>query len=180
MQQPQQWIWGLIPVAVVWLAAGMVQTGRVEQDLSTRAKAAIVSKGVLESGIAVHGRDVTVSGTRFVDSSAELLGTLAAENGVRLVRDATTLAADIKPYAWSLVRADGNVTLAGHVPNPAVRDSLLAMAGKAFGGAHIADQATYARGNSGDLDKLAQAAVGVIAPLTHGRIDIVDGKVSIS
>ena len=180
MQQPQKWIWGLIPVAAVWLVVGLVQTGRVEQDLNTRATAAITSKGVLAPEITVRGRDVTVSGTRLADNSADIVGAIGAENGVRLVRDTTKLIVGATPYDWSLVREGGNVTLGGHVPDTTVRGELLAMATKTFDGAHITDLATYARGASDNLDKLAEVAAGVIAPLSHGRIDIVDGKVSVS
>ena len=201
MQQPHTWIWGLIPAAVLWLLAGTFQTGTIEQDLAAKAGQIVASQGIgspattvdvqdTSSGrhlrlypndprISVAGRDVTVYGTRFSGDGTDLTKSIDQLNGVRLVRNETTLVQEAKPYRWSLSRDGAQVTLAGNVPSPDLRERLVADAKVAFPGAQVKDAMVYARGASGGVETLTGTAFTILKSLVKGSAEIVDGVLSV-
>ncbi len=180
MQQPHKWIWGLIPVILLWVLASVFQTQPIEQDLSAKAAKAMSAQSIIAPAISVAGRDVTVSGTRLSGDSASLSKAIDAQNGVRLVRDNTDLAPEVYPYTWQASRDGSNVTLSGHVPSLDVRTKLLTAAKAAFPDARITDAMRYARGTFGDFDKLIGPALAPMAFITKGQADIVGGAVSVA
>ncbi len=179
MQQPHKWIWGLVPAAFLWLLAGIFQTGTIEQDLSKKVAQIVASQGIGSPAISVAGRDVTVSGTRFSGDGTDLTKSIDQLNGVRLVRNETTLVPEAKPYRWSVSRDGAQVTLAGNVPSPDLRERLVANAKTAFPDAQVKDTMAYARGVSESTEALTDTAFSLLKSLVKGSAEIVDGVLSV-
>ena len=174
MQQPQRWIWGLIPVAVIWLLAGGIQTGKIERDLSARAIAAMASKDVLSPQISVTGRDVAVSGLRLADNSADIVKAVGAQEGVRLVQDATKL---IKFDA----RKDQNqLTLSGFCPDEKTRSDWLATVKSHFPGSQVADKLELAPGMPADFSNAVTFGLGLLSRLDTGALSVAGGKIGLT
>ncbi len=180
MQQPHKWIWGLIPAALLWVLASMFQTGHIERDLTAKTGTVITAKEIVDSGISVAGRDVTINGLRFAGDGADLTKAVETLDGVRLVRNATKLVDEAKPYRWSLIRDGAKVTLGGNVPSPVLRGTITNAAKVALPDTQVSDSMTYARGAAGELEKLVGFAFAPMASLSKGSAEIVDGVLSIS
>jgi len=88
-----QWRYGLLPLAVLWLAANGLETGRIEADLADRARRALEAQGFKEAAPQVEGRDVRLTGAIVGDdTSVEVLAAVAAAPGVRKVVNALSVA----------------------------------------------------------------------------------------
>jgi len=166
MQQPQKWIWGLIPVAVIWLAAGMIQTGKIEQDLSAKAVSASASQGVLSPQISVIGRDVVVSGLRTADNSADIVKTVGAQEGVRLVRDATQL------ISFDAQKNQNQLTLSGLVPDEKTRSDWLSEIKSRFLGVQVTDNLKVTPGLPADFSNAAGFGLGLLSRLDAGELSV--------
>ena len=181
MIQPSRWWPGLIPLAGLWLAAGYSATGRVEADLSGRSVAALSGQPISEPKIVVSGRDAVVGGAIYTEAGRKAaLDTVAAQRGVRLVRDSMTLVPEVRPYAWSATRAGGTLTLAGHAPKPALRTLMLQLAEGSRGGATVVDSTTPAIGAPAAWDAGVTAALAALGRLSDGKATLSDATLSLS
>jgi hypothetical protein len=63
----QRWLWGLIPLLLLAWAAITVERGRIEQDLTERANRALAESGSKWASVALHGRDIQLTGRALQD-----------------------------------------------------------------------------------------------------------------
>ena len=181
MIQPSRWWPGLIPLAGLWLAAGYSATGRVETDLTSRSTAALSEQPISDLKVAVSGRDAVVGGAVYTEAGRKAaLETVAAQRGVRLVRDTMTLVPEVHPYAWSATRTDGTLTLAGHAPKPALRTLMLQLAETSRGSASLVDTTTPAIGAPAAWDAGVTAALAAMGRLSEGKATLTDATLSLS
>jgi len=174
MQQPQKWIWGLIPLAAIWLLAGGIQTGKIEEDLSARATAASAATGVLSPRISVTGRDVVVTGMRMSDNSADIVKTIGAQEGVRLVRDATKL------ITFNAKKDQNQLTLSGLVPDEKTRSDWLAAIKSHFLGAQVVDKLEVAPGIPADFSSAVGFGLGLLSRLDTGELSVKGYKLGLT
>lgn len=182
MSQPNKWWWGLIPLALIWVVSNFVLDGRIEEDLSARARTALEGASVHEPSVSVLGRDIALSGTIFSAGQATAAGNAAgAEWGVRRVAaDELAPPPPASPFAWRL-RLDGETpVLDGAVSDPASRASLLAAVRAAFPDREIRDEATYAGGAPAEFAAVAARGVELIAGLEEPGLSLSDQALSIS
>ncbi|MFZ4530242.1 MAG: OmpA family protein [Alsobacter sp.] len=181
MIQPSRWWPGLIPLAGLWLAAGYSATGRVETDLSGRSTAALSGQPISDLKVSISGRDAVVAGAVYTEAGRKAaLETVAAQRGVRLVRDTTTLVPEVHPYAWSATRTGGTLTLAGHAPKPALRTLMLQLADASRGSATVVDSTTPAIGAPAAWDAGVTAALAAVGRLSDGKATLSDATLSLS
>lgn len=180
MSQPKKWWWGLIPLALLWIVSNMVLDGRIETDLASRALKA-AGTAVHEPGVAVSGRDVSISGMIFSPEQAAAVEKAAdAEWGVRKVAADLKLLPEAKPFAWNLALDGDAVVLAGAVPNPAVRQAIVDAAKAAFPDRDIRDEMNYASGAAAGFAEAVTLGIGQTAGLEGPSLSLSDGGVTIA
>ncbi|MCB1492247.1 MAG: OmpA family protein [Rhodobiaceae bacterium] len=117
--------------------------------------------------------DATVSISGVADTPedyaviAEIIGAYAPA-GVHIER-ADILPPEANPYVWAASRSEDGVVLAGHIPNDAMRDDIIAIA-KATAGTPIEDRMSVARGAPRGFIGAVKAALGVLPQLGTGRV----------
>jgi osmotically-inducible protein OsmY len=117
MVQPKKWVLGLVPLAVLALAAALWRQGSIEKDLSARVGDALSKGGLNWAQTGTVGRDMTLSGE--APSPEERAKAQAAADsvfGVRRVADAMTVLPEAKPFTFTALRDGAKITLTGVVP----------------------------------------------------------------
>lgn len=184
MARARRWLWGLVPLALLWGATLYSKTGSMEADIANRVGTALAPYGLPKSSLTVAGRDVSVTGPLYEAPHATLRSETAwredadRTEGVRLVRDGVQRLPRAQPYRLSATRSDGKLVLSGNVPRPQLRDEVLAAA-RGVGG-EINDGLGYAQGAPDNLGAAANLAIGQLAGLSEGKVDITGDMVTIS
>ena len=82
----RRWLWGILPIVILCLAAVHFERGRIEQDLAERAGSALTQGGSTWALAAFEGRDVVLSGRApDEDGPGKASDTLQGVWGVRIV-----------------------------------------------------------------------------------------------
>lgn len=155
--------------AVAWLAS----FGPIADDVAARARAALESDAQPWARVAIDGRDVTLSGVAPTPGSPQL-ALEAADRvfGVRVVASRATVLPLADPYLFAATRDGDRLTLRGSIPSDAARAALIAAAGKIVSSATITDQLTVARGAPADFVASASFALGQLADLVKGSVEL--------
>ena len=99
MCQPKRWLWGLLPLAVLWLLAGMFRNDPIQTDLTQKSVEQALKSGYPWAKATFDGRDATLSGISATPAAQKLAAdAIDGIPGVRLVKNASTVLADAKPY----------------------------------------------------------------------------------
>lgn len=79
-----------------------------------------------------------------------------------------------QPYEFAAAFADGDLSLGGFVPDPAIRDTVLTLARSTFSGAKVSDGLVLARGTPAGLDfgPVAGFVIETLAALSPGKVSI--------
>lgn len=181
MSQPKKWFLGLVPVAGLLLAAGLMRQGGVEADLSGKGGGALAASGFSWAKVTMIGRDAVLTG----EAPAPELRGMAVEAadrvlGIRIVNDRTTVLPEAKPYIVSAALEGTKLTLTGSVPSSAVRAQILDAAKKSFPSAQIDDQMKLARGAPATYLAGAGFGLGELAKLSSGQMSLTDQSLSIT
>ena len=181
MYSASKYVPGLLGLGLLWIGANWMTGAAIERDLSTRATAALTPGLVDKPAILIAGRDALLTGTAFSEPSAAAARALVdAVPGIRLVAVATKPLAAVTPYVFSATRDGSKLALSGNVPDPAVRDTLLAAAKTAMPGVTIDDKMTYASGAPAGFGGMAGYAVAGLGNLSKGTAGLSGGTYSIS
>lgn len=156
--------------ALVWHATGP-KAKAIEADIDRRTEAAVAPLATHPVEVATDGRDVTLTG--LADSTEERSALIAAATAVRGNR---VLLARIEvlplaqPYEFTAEKAaNGSLTLAGFMPNEALRAALVARAAALAGAAGVTDNIQLATGApGGGWGAMAEAALSGLGPLDNG------------
>jgi len=177
----RRWWPGVIPLALLWVAAVWSTTSPVERDLTTRTSAALASSVLDKTQISVSGRDVTLSADAFSEEGRRsAVDKIAAVPGVRLVQDQTELIAKAQPFVWSIERDVVHVMLSGNAPLPAIRNRLLDAARGIANGTEVVDQMALARGAPPRFDAVAQLLIEQIPRLKEGKLSMSDAQLTLT
>jgi OOP family OmpA-OmpF porin len=183
MSQPGKWWIGLLPLAIVWIAANWFKTEAVERDIATRVGATVErSAGAVEPPkIAVSGRDITVSGVVLDQAARERLAdAILAEAGSRLVNaTAISLPPVARPYTFAAKRLGNDIVLTGSVPSPSVRMAIVNTAQAGAGAGKVIDQLTIAQGAPDGFQAMALHGEGLAARLEGGEFSLSDAAYSL-
>jgi OmpA-OmpF porin, OOP family len=181
MARQAGWLWGLVPLALLWAAANVLNTEPVRQDIEARALAASAAAGTASGArsvsIRVAGRDVYLDGEAVTaDGANKALALLQAEFGVRRVLGGLTQVIAQKPYSWSATRQGDLVTLAGFVPDEATASTILAAARTLGPQLRIDDQQKIAFGAPAGFADLAGALMRDLGQLSAGKVALDDAR----
>jgi OmpA-OmpF porin, OOP family len=181
MCQPKRWLWGLLPLALLWLLAGMFNNDPIQMDLTKRSAEQAIKTGFPWAKAGFDGRDATLTG---VSPSSEAQGVLTQAidslPGVRLVNNTSTVLAEVKPYVWGASRAGNAVTLTGFVPDEASRARIIDEAKRVVPGAVVTDQMKLARGVPAVFAAATAYGISQLARLPDGKAALSDAKLDIS
>lgn len=143
----QRWLWGLIPLVMVSWVAIHLERESIKQDLTERAKAALMASGSPWAGVDINGRDAVLTGRAIQDNEPPRAEeTVRQVWGVREVENRAILPPKIEPFNWSARRRGNRIRLAGYVPDRATRQAVLGLTKAAMPGLEVVDRMHTARG----------------------------------
>ncbi len=144
---PLRWLWGLLPLTMIWWIGLLGMQQRIEEDLASRTRQHLDQNNLQWANVAFKGRDGLLSGRAEEESDQRRPGIEVAKVwGVRAIEDRVEVLQLIRNYLWSAKSGMGELTLTGYVPNAAARKAILASARSAFPKHKVVDQLELARG----------------------------------
>ncbi|PZR94542.1 MAG: hypothetical protein DI537_07245 [Stutzerimonas stutzeri] len=175
------WLWGLVPVALVWASANVLHTELIRRDIEARALAASTVAGAASGArgvsVRISGRDVYLDGEAVTsDGANKALAQLQSEFGVRRVLGGLTQVIAQRPYSWSAARQGDLVTLSGFVPDEATASALLGAARALRPGLRIDDQQKIAFGAPVGFADLAGLLMRDLGQLSAGKVALDDSR----
>ncbi len=182
MAQPAGWLWGLVPLAVLWGAGTLVLGEAVRRDVAQRAErvataAAGGAPGARAVVAEVVGRDVSLSGESLsADGATRAMTRLRQEFGVRRALGGLSQVAVQKPYGWSAAFQGKVLVLSGYVPDEATADANVAAAEAALPGVRIEDRQSLAFGAPPNFDGMTRLLLAEIAALSSGKVALDDER----
>lgn len=182
MSQPARWLWGLIPLALLWGAGNLGFDRAIERDVGERAVRAVATvagktPGARPVTAQVDGRDVTISGEVLsTDGATKAMAQLRAEFGVRRALGGLSQVVAQKPYSWFASRQGEAVTLGGFVPDLETAAAHVVAAAAALPGLRIDDRQTVAFGAPEGFAAMTVAMIAELPKLSAGRIALDDGR----
>jgi OOP family OmpA-OmpF porin len=143
----RRWLWGVIPLVGVSVAAVHLERGAIEKDLTERARQALAGSGARWADVNFSGRDVVLTGSASTETEPpEAEAVLRELWGVRHVNNNAGLPPMVEPFLWYATRRGDRLRLHGHVPDRATRQIIMGMATAALPGLEVADRMRTARG----------------------------------
>ena len=182
MAQPRRWLWGLVPLALLWGAGNLFLDDAIERDVARRAVAAATSvageaPGARPIVARVVGRDVAISGEALsADGATRAMAQLRSEFGVRRALGGLSQVVAQRPYSWSATRQDAAVTLNGFVPDMATAMANVAAAGAALPGLRIDDRQNLAFGAPPGFQQMTTAILAELPKLSAGKVALDDSR----
>jgi OOP family OmpA-OmpF porin len=179
----RRWLWGVIPLVGIALAAVYLERGAIETDLSERAARALADKGASWAIVAISGRDVVLTGGATHDNEpVEAEAALRRVWGVRYVNNNAGLPPKVEPFVWAARRRGSRVRLSGYVPDRATRQTIIGMTNAALPGLEVVDRMRVARGVPPTDTWLAglSFALKQLAGLKQGEVRLEDLAMTIS
>ncbi len=181
MARQAGWLWGLVPLALVWAAANTLNTEPVRRDIEARALTASTAAGAASGArgvsVRVSGRDVYLDGEAVTaDGASKALAQLQSEFGVRRVLGGLTQVIAQKPYSWSAARQGNLVTLSGFVPDEATAEATLAAARGLGAELKVDDQQKVAFGAPAGFTELTGALMRDLGQLSAGKVALDDTR----
>jgi OOP family OmpA-OmpF porin len=175
------WLWGLVPLALLWASANVLNTETVRQDIEARALAANAVAGAASGArgvsVRVSGRDVYLDGEAITaDGASKALAQLQSEFGVRRVLGGLTQVIAQKPYSWSATRQGNLVTLSGFVPDEATATASVSAARALAPGLRIDDQQKVAFGAPPGFAELVGSLMRDLGQLSAGKVALDDTR----
>jgi len=181
MARQAGWLWGLVPLALLWAAANTLNTEPVRRDIEARALAAGAAAGTASGArgvsVRVSGRDVYLDGEAVTaDGASKALAQLQSEFGVRRVLGGLTQVIAQKPYSWAAMRQGNLVTLSGFVPDEVSAMATLAAARGLGPELRVDDQQKIAFGAPAGFVELTGALMGDLGRLSAGKVALDDTR----
>ncbi|RXT56691.1 hypothetical protein B6S44_06465 [Bosea sp. Tri-44] len=175
------WLWGLVPLALLWASANVLNTETVRRDIEARALAANAVAGAASGArgvlVRVSGRDVYLDGEAVTaDGASKALAQLQSEFGVRRVLGGLTQVIAQKPYSWSATRQANLVTLSGFVPDEAIATASVSAARALGPELRVDDQQKVAFGAPPGFAELAGSLMRDLGQLSAGKVALDDTR----
>jgi OmpA-OmpF porin, OOP family len=179
----RRWLWGLIPLIAIGLAAAHLERGAIERDLAERAKQALREGGAHWAEVAFDGRDASLRGNASHDSEpGEAETALLRVWGIRDVDNNAGLPPKVEPFLWSARRRGNRVRINGYAPNRATQRVIIGMAQATLPGLEVVDRMGVARGVPATDTWIAglSFALKQLASLKRGEVHLEGLALSIS
>lgn len=182
MARPERWLWGLVPLALLWSAGNLFLGHVIEHDVGRRAvEAAAAVAGEAPGARAVtaqvEGRDVTISGEALsADGAARAIARLRSEFGVRRALGGLSQVVAQRPYSWSANRHDDSVSLNGFVPDEATAMANVAAIKTALPALRVDDRQSLAFGAPPGFQAMTKAVLAELPALSSGKVALDDTR----
>jgi outer membrane protein OmpA-like peptidoglycan-associated protein len=179
----RRWLWGVIPLVGVSVAAVHLERGAIEKDLTDRARQALAASGAHWADVNFSGRDVVLGGNATAENEPpEAEAILRNQWGVRHVNNNAGLPPRVEPYLWYATRRGDRVRLHGHVPSRVTRQTIIGMTTAALPGVEVVDRMRTARGVPPTDTWLAglSFALKQLAALKRGEVRLEDLALTVS
>lgn len=182
MAQPSGWLWGLIPLTLLWGAGNLIMGDAVERDVASRAEAVATETagevpGARSIVAQVAGRDVMISGEALsADGAGKAMARLRSEFGVRRALGGLSQVVAKTPYGWAAIRDGNSITLSGFVPDEAVAKANVAAARAALPGLKLDDRQELAFGAPAGFAAMTQALLAKLPALASGKLALDDTR----
>lgn len=182
MSQPARWLWGFVPLALLWGAGNLALNAPIERDVAARALRAVdgvtgKAPGARPIVAQVDGRDVTISGEVLsTDGAATAMAQLRGEFGVRRALGGLSQVVAQKPYSWFASRQGDSAVLGGFVPDLETAAANRAALEVILPGLRIADRQTVAFGAPEGFVAMTAAMIAELPKLSSGRVALDDGR----
>lgn len=182
MAQPAGWLWGLIPLTLLWGAGNLVMSDAVQRDVARRAVAIATetageAPGARAVAAAVIGRDVSISGEALsADGANRAMARLRSEFGVRRALGGLSQVVAMTPYSWAAIRDSKSVTLSGFVPDEATAKANAATARATLPGLRVDDRQELGFGAPVGFAAMTQALLARLPGLATGKIALDDTR----
>lgn len=182
MAQPANWLWGLVPLALLWSASNLYLDDAIQDDVSRRAIAVATqvageAPGARPVMALVAGRDVLIVGEALsADGAAKAMVQLRGEFGIRRALGGLSQVVAQKPYSWLATRERDAVTLSGFVPDEATATANIAAASAAVPGLRVDDRQMLAFGARAGFAAVTQKMLGELAGLSSGKVALDDTR----
>lgn len=182
MCEPRRWWWGLVPLAVLWIAASSLLTPLIESEITHRAVRTLTDSSgpALPVKLAIEGRDVVIEGVAPPNDRLHGLVLNALEvDGVRLVVNNTKPQTQTTTFRWQATRDEKSVTLSGQVAADGAREEIIAVVKKVMPGLALNDQMIDAGAVAAEMRSMAASALAQLAKLRSGTVALIDNSLSI-
>ncbi|HEV7259406.1 MAG TPA: OmpA family protein [Bosea sp. (in: a-proteobacteria)] len=182
MARPGRWLWGLIPLTLLWSTANLFLGEAIERDVGHRAAevaAAVAGEapGARPVTAQVEGRDVTISGEALsADGATRAIARLRSEFGVRRALGGLSQVVAQRPYSWSAMRQGDGVSLNGFVPDEATAVANVAAVRAVLPAVRIDDRQSLAFGAPAGFQAMTQAVLAELPGLAAGKIALDDSR----
>lgn len=182
MARPGRWLWGLVPLTLLWSTANLFMGAAIERDVGHRAVEAAASvageaPGARPVTAQVDGRDVTISGEALsADGATRAIARLRAEFGVRRALGGLSQVVAQRPYSWSATRQGDSVSLNGFVPDEATAMTNVAAVRAVQPALRIDDRQSLAFGAPAGFQAMTQAVLAELPGLAAGKIALDDTR----
>lgn len=182
MARPGRWLWGLVPLTLLWSTANLFMGAAIERDVGHRAVEAAASvageaPGARPVTAQVDGRDVTISGEALsADGATRAIARLRAEFGVRRALGGLSQVVAQRPYSWSATRQGDSVSLNGFVPDEATAIANVAAVRAVLPALRIDDRQSLAFGAPAGFQAMTQAVLAELPGLAAGKIALDDTR----
>jgi outer membrane protein OmpA-like peptidoglycan-associated protein len=182
MAQPTRWLWGLVPLGLLWGVANLILDEVIQQDVARRATTAVTSVAGVAPGARpvearVSGRDVSISGeVMSTDGVGRAMSSLRAEFGVRRASGELTQVVAQRPYGWSASRDGDVVTLSGFVPDESTAMANLAAARAAAPALRVEDRQSLAFGAPTGFAEMTASLLQSLPDIASGKLALDDDR----
>ncbi len=144
---PLQWLWGLLPLTLLWWIGLLGMQQRIEEDLALRANEHLARNNLGWAKVVFKGRDGLLQGRAEEESDQRRPATEVAKVwGIRALEDRIEVLQNVRNYVWHATAREGVLALTGYVPNEAARKAILASVRSSFPKHKVEDRMELARG----------------------------------
>lgn len=144
---PLRWLWGLLPLALLWWVGILGMQSRIEGDLAERVNQNLASNNLGWATVNFKGRDGMLVGRAEEESDQRRPAIEAAKVwGVRSLEDRIEVLQLVRNYVWNATAREGVLALTGYVPNEAARKAILGSVRTYFPKHKVEDKMELARG----------------------------------
>ncbi|MBS7537389.1 OmpA family protein [Ancylobacter lacus] len=179
----QAWWKGLVPLALLAVAAVVFARAPLEAELSSRADDLLIEIGESWARASFDGRDALLEGEALSEEARiKVRAELARLSGVRIVADATTLLPERRPFTFSVIRDGNNLRLEGYVPSRFARARIVESARKMAPDIKVSGEENLVRARgvpAGDFAGVVAFGMEQLARMPAGRVTISDDAFSI-
>jgi OOP family OmpA-OmpF porin len=184
--QPQRWLQGLIPVALIAGGTLWWKQADIERDLTERTTRAIAAASPTVDGkpwaaVTAIGRDISIAGAAPAAIDLSRSADLAdAMFGVRQARIPAGLLPEANPFGWSARRDGKTISLSGFVAPDGSRAKIVEAARQAVPGGEIVDQMISARNVPATAVETAIVALAQLGRLANGSASLAGSTLRIT